>query len=457
MFALASLTETLRLQPVELAGDWRAVCIEHLEGLFCNRVLPGIGLAITVYDIQHISEAVVIPADGAATVTVRFRLMVFKPSAGEVLVGRVKQVDAEAGLRLSLDFFEDVWLPPALMRKGMVYDASSKAWVWIYRTGGAGGDGDEGAMQDAEEGEGEGEGEGSATGAGGGQRLLISRGDKVRFVVSAVHFQDMSQVDKGKVPGAGTSTSGTSTSSTAATDKSSSSKSTPAPAPAPAPAPVVKPDSRYIVAGGDAMCDTEQKDTSASPRTGAATTGSGSSASSSSASAASSSNGAAASSAPNFLFPPARPAPDGMGTRPQALGSAHASSTALAASASFAATYASTGTRLSSLPAAALGTCPMAVIGSIAEDGTGRLEWWEDEEEEQQQAAATAAAPASASAAATSASVPAAAADKLAAAAAAPGAAEEEEETEESAGSGKGKGGTAARGKARSRGGGRKK
>ncbi len=46
---------------------------------------------------------------------VTFRLMVFRPFVGEVLVGRVSQC-AEGGLRVSLGFFDDIVVPSYLLQ-----------------------------------------------------------------------------------------------------------------------------------------------------------------------------------------------------------------------------------------------------------------------------------------------------------------------------------------------------
>lgn len=47
------------------------------------------GLGITLYDVQSIEGGHIYPNDGAAHFRVRFRLVVFRPFAGEVLLGRL--------------------------------------------------------------------------------------------------------------------------------------------------------------------------------------------------------------------------------------------------------------------------------------------------------------------------------------------------------------------------------
>jgi DNA-directed RNA polymerase III subunit RPC8 len=54
-----------------------------------DKVVPKIGLVICVYDILDIQGGFVYPSDGAAIYDVKFRLVVFLPFIGEVLVGRL--------------------------------------------------------------------------------------------------------------------------------------------------------------------------------------------------------------------------------------------------------------------------------------------------------------------------------------------------------------------------------
>lgn len=54
-----------------------------------DKVVPDLGLIVTVYDILEIGGGFIYPSDGAAIFDVNFRLVVFRPFVGEVLVGRL--------------------------------------------------------------------------------------------------------------------------------------------------------------------------------------------------------------------------------------------------------------------------------------------------------------------------------------------------------------------------------
>ena len=99
-----------------------------------------------------------------------FRLLIFRPFVKEVLEGRVKSTDARLGVCLTLDFFEDVWIPPMLLRAGMSWRATDAGGQWFWQHADA-------------------EGE---DGAGGEPvHMTLSRGDVVRRASLPSHFGRM--------------------------------------------------------------------------------------------------------------------------------------------------------------------------------------------------------------------------------------------------------------------------
>jgi DNA-directed RNA polymerase III subunit RPC8 len=64
----------------------------------CLQIVPDVGLGIKVLDILSISEGVIIPGDGGSYHRVKFRLIVFRPFYGEVIVGKIK-ASAPAGIQ----------------------------------------------------------------------------------------------------------------------------------------------------------------------------------------------------------------------------------------------------------------------------------------------------------------------------------------------------------------------
>lgn len=61
----------------------------------------------------------------------KFRLLVFKPFAGEVLVGRIRSC-TEEGISVSLTFFDDIFIPSHCLQPGTAFNAEERLWVWNY-------------------------------------------------------------------------------------------------------------------------------------------------------------------------------------------------------------------------------------------------------------------------------------------------------------------------------------
>jgi DNA-directed RNA polymerase III subunit RPC8 len=77
------------------------------------QILVDVGLCVAFFDFDHIGESAVYPGDGSAHVDVRFRLLVFQPYVGEVLMGAVKSCSETKGVEISLEFFDSVVIPPS--------------------------------------------------------------------------------------------------------------------------------------------------------------------------------------------------------------------------------------------------------------------------------------------------------------------------------------------------------
>lgn len=136
MFYLSAIEHTLRLAPHLLSLSLNEAIKGELEGLFVDKVIANLGLIISVYDIRSIDGGFIYPSEGASTYTVKFRLVVFRPFVGEVITARLKESNAE-GLRLSLGFFDDIYVPAPLMPvpSRSETDPENKSqvkWIWKF-------------------------------------------------------------------------------------------------------------------------------------------------------------------------------------------------------------------------------------------------------------------------------------------------------------------------------------
>ena len=78
------------------------------------------------------------PSDGGAHHKVVFRMIMFRPFVGEVMLGTVLR-STEDAIQVSLDFFDDVFIPKYSLPADCEFDARHKLWVWKFDEGEEGG------------------------------------------------------------------------------------------------------------------------------------------------------------------------------------------------------------------------------------------------------------------------------------------------------------------------------
>jgi len=131
MFILNCIEDDIRVQPSDLSLPPLEAVTAVIESRFIDKVLQDGGLVVTLYDVDSIDGGFVYPSDGAAFFKVRFRLVVFRPFIGEILVGRLKSCNRE-GLRVSLGFTDDIIIPEHALQDPSFYDEAEKLWLWKF-------------------------------------------------------------------------------------------------------------------------------------------------------------------------------------------------------------------------------------------------------------------------------------------------------------------------------------
>uniref|UniRef100_A0A1D1Z3B8 DNA-directed RNA polymerase subunit n=1 Tax=Anthurium amnicola TaxID=1678845 RepID=A0A1D1Z3B8_9ARAE len=130
MFCLSLIEHDLRLPPHLLGLPLHKAIRGEIERLFLDKVISNLGLCVSVYDIRSIEGGFILPGDGASTYKVVFRLVMFRPFIGEVLIGKTETSD-ESGLKISLGFFNDIHIPAHLLQQPNKRGEDG-IWLWQY-------------------------------------------------------------------------------------------------------------------------------------------------------------------------------------------------------------------------------------------------------------------------------------------------------------------------------------
>ncbi|MBW0496164.1 hypothetical protein O181_035879 [Austropuccinia psidii MF-1] len=129
MFVLSHLKDTIKVQARDFGKDRAFVLSAEINRKYSNKVLPDVGLCIALFDLLSASEGKVLYGDGCLYHLVEFTLVVFRPFVGESLVGVVKSC-TPAGIRVSLKFFDDIYIPTRALQYPSAYDPVLKEFFW---------------------------------------------------------------------------------------------------------------------------------------------------------------------------------------------------------------------------------------------------------------------------------------------------------------------------------------
>ena len=98
---------------------------------YTNKILHDIGLCVCLFDFQKFGEPFLYPSEGSTIILVKFRLVLFRPFIGEIITGKIISSGRD-GVRVSLNFFDDILIPVANFQQPTVYNPSTELWSWKY-------------------------------------------------------------------------------------------------------------------------------------------------------------------------------------------------------------------------------------------------------------------------------------------------------------------------------------
>ncbi|KAF2675512.1 putative DNA-directed RNA polymerase III subunit 22.9 kDa [Microthyrium microscopicum] len=131
MFVLATISDVVRIAPHDLEKPPIWAIMDNIHTKYANKVLQKVGLCIRFWDLLKASDGLISPGDGMVNVNVVFRLIVFRPFKGEVIQGTIREATKD-GIRVSVDLFDDIWVPEGRLMEGSRFSAADGVWVWEF-------------------------------------------------------------------------------------------------------------------------------------------------------------------------------------------------------------------------------------------------------------------------------------------------------------------------------------
>uniref|UniRef100_T1GDA6 DNA-directed RNA polymerase III subunit RPC8 n=1 Tax=Megaselia scalaris TaxID=36166 RepID=T1GDA6_MEGSC len=131
MFVLAELKDTIRITPEQFSLKLTEAIQDEINRKLANKVLLNVGLCISLKDLVSIGDSLILPGDGSSHTDVIFRYIVFRPSIGNVITGKIRSCSRE-GVHITLGFFDDILIPPSSLQHPSRFEETEQAWVWEY-------------------------------------------------------------------------------------------------------------------------------------------------------------------------------------------------------------------------------------------------------------------------------------------------------------------------------------
>ncbi|CEL08281.1 RNA polymerase III subunit Rpc25-domain-containing protein [Aspergillus insuetus] len=126
MFILTTISDLIQISPEDFS-KYSSVAIEdNINEKYANKVIQKIGLCIGFYDLLESSDGLIGHGTGLVNVNVKFRLIVFRPFRGEIMLGKIS---------IGVEFFNDILVPPDLLLDGARFDYQDQVWIWENEEG----------------------------------------------------------------------------------------------------------------------------------------------------------------------------------------------------------------------------------------------------------------------------------------------------------------------------------
>lgn len=122
----------VQIKPHEFSKPSIRAIEDWINEKYADKVLQDIGLCVGFHSLIKSSEGLIGHGDGIVSINVDFRLVVFRPFKGEIIMGTITSSDPNDGIYLSTEFFDDIQVPPSVLPEGTVFDPEQEVFIWQY-------------------------------------------------------------------------------------------------------------------------------------------------------------------------------------------------------------------------------------------------------------------------------------------------------------------------------------
>ena len=124
----------MQIAPSDLGRPSARAIEDWINAKYADRVLHKIGLCLGFHSLISSSEGLIGHGTGTININVDFRLIVFRPFKGEILQGTIAHSDPRDGIWLSMDFFEDLQVPPSVLFDPTEYRQEGEDGMFVWKS-----------------------------------------------------------------------------------------------------------------------------------------------------------------------------------------------------------------------------------------------------------------------------------------------------------------------------------
>ena len=126
MFILVKFKDRIAVQASDFKKQRNSI-EKVISRKYCDKVIKGTGLCISLKEILKVEDAKLLYGDGTAYFEVTFTMIVFRPLKGELIVGKIHKATKE-GIQISLQFYEDIYIHSIQLDAEATFDNEQKLW-----------------------------------------------------------------------------------------------------------------------------------------------------------------------------------------------------------------------------------------------------------------------------------------------------------------------------------------
>jgi DNA-directed RNA polymerase subunit E'/Rpb7 len=108
---------------------FRQALLSAIAAKFLFRVIPDVGMVVSIASLTQVADDVhLLPGQAKVWVQCTFTLVVFKPKVGDRIRATIVEQSPTLGIRLSMDFFDQIVVPPQFLVEGSEWEPTIRQW-----------------------------------------------------------------------------------------------------------------------------------------------------------------------------------------------------------------------------------------------------------------------------------------------------------------------------------------